>query len=103
MSQLSRGKLVRDSSLLPPVGSKELNSSSWALWQTSLPTEPSCCPPPSAFCRGWEGYRVSLYSPVCPGTRYVDQAGLKLTEFCLLLAAECWECALVCPLPHLVF
>lgn len=52
MSQLSRGKLVRDSSLLPPVGSKELNSSSWALWQTSLPTEPSCCPPHLPFAGG---------------------------------------------------
>lgn len=61
MSQLSRGKLVRDSSLLPPVGSKELNSSCWALWQTSLPTEPSCCPPPHLPFAGGGRDTGSLY------------------------------------------
>ena len=29
--------------------------------------------------------RVSLCSPDCPGTHYVDRAGLKLTEICLPL------------------
>jgi hypothetical protein len=32
---------------------------------------------------------VSLCSPGCPGTCSVDQAGLELTEICLLLPSEC--------------
>ena len=33
---------------------------------------------------------VSLYnSPDCSGTSSIDQAGLKLTEICLLLPPEC--------------
>ena len=36
--------------------------------------------------------RVSLCkSPGCPGTHYVDQDGLKLTEICLPLPPECWD------------
>jgi hypothetical protein len=29
--------------------------------------------------------RVSLYSPGCPGTHFVDQAGLELKSVCLCL------------------
>jgi hypothetical protein len=29
--------------------------------------------------------RVSLYSPGCPGTHFVDQAGIKLRSACLCL------------------
>jgi hypothetical protein len=32
----------------------------------------------------------SVY-PGCPGTLYVDQAGLKLTEICLLQLPKCWS------------
>ena len=35
--------------------------------------------------------RVSLCKPGCPGTRSVDQAGLKLTETHLPLLTECWD------------
>jgi hypothetical protein len=35
--------------------------------------------------------RVSLYSSGCPGTYYVDHAGLKLTEIHLPLPPECWD------------
>ena len=35
--------------------------------------------------------RISLCSPGYFGTSYVDQAGLKLTEFCQPLAAKCWD------------
>ena len=34
--------------------------------------------------------RVSLCSPVCPGTHSVDQAGLRLTEIHLPLPPKCW-------------
>ncbi|KAM7320530.1 hypothetical protein ACRRTK_020973 [Alexandromys fortis] len=34
---------------------------------------------------------VSLCSPVCPGTCFVDQADLKLTEIHLPLPPECWD------------
>ena len=27
----------------------------------------------------------------CPGTHYVDQVGLELTEICLPLPPECWD------------
>jgi hypothetical protein len=33
--------------------------------------------------------RVSLCSPSCPGTCFVDQAGLELTEIHLPLPPEC--------------
>ena len=33
--------------------------------------------------------RVSLYSPGCPRTHFVDQAGLALTEISLPLPLEC--------------
>ena len=36
------------------------------------------------------GDRVSLYISGCPGTHYVDQAGLELTENHLFLPPECW-------------
>jgi hypothetical protein len=35
--------------------------------------------------------QVSLCSPGCPGTCSVDQAGLELTEICLLLPSKCWD------------
>jgi hypothetical protein len=35
--------------------------------------------------------RVSLYSPGCPGTHFVDQADLELTEIHLPLPPECWD------------
>ena len=35
--------------------------------------------------------RVSLCSSGCPGTHYVNQAGLKLTEICLPLPVKCWD------------
>ena len=35
--------------------------------------------------------RVSMYSPSCLGTYFIDQAGLKLTEICLPLPPECWN------------
>jgi hypothetical protein len=38
--------------------------------------------------------RASLYSPGCPGTHFVDQAGLELQaglEICLPLPPECWD------------
>jgi hypothetical protein len=34
--------------------------------------------------------RVSLYSPGCPGTHFVDQAGLK-PEIRPPLPPECWD------------
>jgi hypothetical protein len=34
--------------------------------------------------------RVSLYSPGCPGTHFVDQSGLN-SEICLPLPPECWD------------
>ena len=40
------------------------------------------------FCF-WD--RVSLCSFGCPGTCYVDQAGLELTELNLPLHPKCWE------------
>jgi hypothetical protein len=30
-------------------------------------------------------------SPGCPGTHFENQAGLKLTEICLLLLSTCWD------------
>jgi hypothetical protein len=35
--------------------------------------------------------QVSLCSPGYPGTHYVDQASLKLTEVHLPLPPECWD------------
>lgn len=35
--------------------------------------------------------QVSLCSPGCPATHYVDQAGPKLNEICLPLLSECWD------------
>jgi hypothetical protein len=35
--------------------------------------------------------RVSLCSPDCPETHFVDQADLRLTEICLPLPPECWD------------
>uniref|UniRef100_A0A8C8W738 SKP1 component POZ domain-containing protein n=1 Tax=Peromyscus maniculatus bairdii TaxID=230844 RepID=A0A8C8W738_PERMB len=35
---------------------------------------------------------VSLFnSPGCPGTPFVDQAGLELSEICLPLSPKCWD------------
>jgi hypothetical protein len=34
---------------------------------------------------------VSLGSSGCPGTHFVDQAGLELTEIHLPLPPECWD------------
>jgi hypothetical protein len=35
--------------------------------------------------------RVSLYSPGCPGTHSVDQAGLELINPPASLPPECWD------------
>ncbi|KAL6045915.1 hypothetical protein STEG23_018413, partial [Scotinomys teguina] len=35
-------------------------------------------------------------SPGCPGTRFVDQAGLELTEIYLSLPPKCWDKRYVC-------
>jgi hypothetical protein len=35
--------------------------------------------------------RVSLYSPGCPGTHSVDQAGLKLRNPPASASPECWD------------
>jgi hypothetical protein len=37
--------------------------------------------------------RISLYSPGCPGTHFVDQAGFEASnsEIPLPLPPECWE------------
>jgi hypothetical protein len=35
--------------------------------------------------------RVSLCSPGCPGTHFVDQTGLELIEIHLSLPPECWD------------
>jgi hypothetical protein len=53
-----------DGSFLPTCGSQELNSGHPA-WCRCL------------FCFVFRD-RVSLYSPGCPGTHFVDQAGLEL-------------------------
>ena len=37
------------------------------------------------------GDMVSLHSPGCPGTSYIDQARFKLTEISLPLPPECWD------------
>jgi hypothetical protein len=46
-------------------------------------------------CLVWFGLvvfqnRVSLWSPGYPGTQFVDQAGLELTEIHLPLLPKCW-------------
>lgn len=43
--------------------------------------------------------QVILCSPGCCGTPYIDQAGLRLTEFCLLPLPELWD--KMCVPPHL--
>lgn len=48
---------------------------------------------------------VSLWSPDCPRTQYVDQSGLELSEIWLPLPPECWE-SKVCTMMinyHLIF
>lgn len=46
----------------------------------------------SEMVTGREGVGcVSLCSPGWPGTYCVDQAGLKLTENCLLLLLQSWD------------
>ena len=37
------------------------------------------------------GDRFSLHSPGCPGTRYVDKAGLGLREIHPPLPPQCWD------------
>ena len=39
----------------------------------------------------WFFKTVSLCSPGCPRTHFVDQAGLELTEILLPLFLECWD------------
>ena len=34
-------------------------------------------------------YSISLYSSACPGSHFVDQANLELTEICLRLPPKC--------------
>ena len=41
------------------------------------------------FCFVWD--TVSLGSYGRPGTHYIDQADLKLTELCLVLPTKCWD------------
>ena len=41
-------------------------------------------------CLFWCPDKVSLYNhPAYPGTHFVDQAGLQLTEICLPLSSKC--------------
>jgi hypothetical protein len=68
----------------PPCGCWELNSGPLEEQSVLLTTEPSLQPCSSffvclfcfVFVFIWD--RVSLYSPGCPGTHFVDQAGLEL-------------------------
>jgi hypothetical protein len=55
-------------------------------------TCPPACPPAFLSCLYFFIFwgRVSLCSPGCSGTCYVDQAGLKPTEICLPLAPGFW-------------
>ena len=46
--------------------------------------------------------RVSLNSPGCPGTHYVDQAGLELTEVRLCMYVCMYICMYACKADHLV-
>jgi hypothetical protein len=39
--------------------------------------------------------RVSLYSPGCPETYFVDQSGLD-SKICLPLSPECWDYVHIC-------
>jgi hypothetical protein len=41
-------------------------------------------------CLGFFQDRVSLYSPGCPGTHFVDQAGLELRNP-PASTSECWD------------
>jgi hypothetical protein len=38
----------------------------------------------------WDGTSL-CHSPGCPGTHFVDQAGLKLTETRFSLPPKCWD------------
>ena len=42
------------------------------------------------FCFFETGFLCVALEP-CPGTHFVDQAGLKLTEIDLRLPPECWD------------
>lgn len=45
----------------------------------------------ASLCRfGYLGTHC-VNSPGCPGTRFVDQADLKLSKFCLPLPSLCWD------------
>jgi hypothetical protein len=71
-SEVSLSKLV----LLPPCRSQGLNSGHQAWWQVTLLAECRiflfCF---VLFCFVFQD--LSLYSPGCPGTHFVDHAGLK--------------------------
>ena len=51
----------------------------------SKSSPPWSCIPFIFFFQG----RVSVYSSDCPDTLFIDQAGLKLIEICLLLPPKC--------------
>jgi hypothetical protein len=43
--------------------------------------------------------RISLCSLGCPGSSFIDQAGLELTEIHLPLPPECWDLRCAPPPP----
>ena len=45
----------------------------------------------SLFFAGEVQDGVSLLSPGCPGSCFVDHAGLELAKICLPLCPECWD------------
>lgn len=62
----------------------DLNSGPHAKDVCPFPAEPSSGPVLDLF-----SVRVSLYSPGCPRTSYLNQRGLELIEMHLLL--QCWD------------
>lgn len=53
------------------------------------PLPPTLLPPPSSLPHVF-GDGISLCSPVCPGTHYIDQADQELTGICLPMPLACW-------------
>jgi hypothetical protein len=47
--------------------------------------------------------KLCLYSPGCPGTHSVDQAGLELRKVRLPLTPKCWDQRHVPPPPGSIF
>jgi hypothetical protein len=58
---------------------------SWVVWE--FPPPPFCLFVLLLTLVFFETDRVSLYSPGCPGTHSVDQAGLELRN----LSPKCWD------------